>query len=177
VHFVLIKKLHVIFTEANASCRHVKMCQDCGIICSTTEQLLRHYKQDRREDPMEQQILKLPSSPEKAWVKFDIENKYDFQKTQRYFFVCYADFECSNIPVQDPGTKKTKILMRQIPNSFMVFCPDLMFLEDKRSLSIDSYLKKFHSDDPYQVVQEFVRALDTIRTTCIFRLQCSRVPS
>jgi hypothetical protein len=74
-------------------------------------------------------------------------------------------------PVQDPGTKKTKILMIQIPNSFMVFCPDLMFLEDKRSLSIDSYLKKLRSDDPYQVVQEFVRALDTIRTTCIFRFQ------
>jgi hypothetical protein len=32
-------------------------------------------------------------------------------------------------------------------------------------------LKKFHSDDPYQVVQEFIRALDTIRTICIFRLQ------
>jgi hypothetical protein len=46
-----------------------------------------------------------------------------------------------------------------------------MFLEDKRSLSIDSYLKKLRSDDPYQVVQEFVRALDTIRTTCIFRFQ------
>jgi hypothetical protein len=40
VHFVLVKKLHIIFTEANASCRHVKMCQDCGIVCSTTEQLL-----------------------------------------------------------------------------------------------------------------------------------------
>jgi hypothetical protein len=26
VHFVLVKKLHVIFTEANATSRHVKMC-------------------------------------------------------------------------------------------------------------------------------------------------------
>jgi hypothetical protein len=34
VHFVLVRKLHVIFTEANASCRHVKMCQDCGIVCN-----------------------------------------------------------------------------------------------------------------------------------------------
>jgi hypothetical protein len=79
--------------------------------------------------------------------------------------------------VQDPGTKKTKILMKQIPNSLMIFCPDLMFLEDKRSWNIDSYLKKFHSDNPYEVVQEFIRALDTIRNSCIFRFQSHpRVP-
>jgi hypothetical protein len=52
-----------------------------------------------------------------------------------------------------------------------------MFLEDKRSLSVDSYLKKFHSDDPYEVVKEFIRALDTIRTSCIFRFHSHpRVP-
>jgi hypothetical protein len=79
--------------------------------------------------------------------------------------------------MQDPGTKKTKILWKQVPNSFMVFCPDLMFLEDKRSLSIESYLKKFHGDDSYQVVQEFIRALDAIRTSCIFWFQSHpRVP-
>jgi hypothetical protein len=172
VHFVLIKKLQAIFTSAyDKNHGHEKMCQDCGVVCSTTEQLLRHYQQDQREDSREQQILILPSSPKKAWIRFELENKYDFQKTQRYFFDCYADFECSNIPVEDPGTKKTKIIMKQVPNSFMIFCPDLMFLDDKRPLSIDSYLKKFHSDDPYQVVQEFVHALDTIRTTSIFRFQ------
>jgi hypothetical protein len=172
VHFVLVKKLQTIFITKNHEMHgHVKMCQDHGIVCSTTEQLLRHYKFEHKNETKGQQELVLPPIPEKAWIQFNLEEKYDFQKTQRYFFVCYADFECSNIPVQDPGTKKTKTLMRQIPNSFMVFCPDLMFLEDKISLSIDSYLKKFHSDDPYQVVQEFIRALDTIRTTCIFRLQ------
>jgi hypothetical protein len=58
VHFVLIKKLHVIFTSAyDENHGHVKMCQDCGIVCSTTEQLLRHYQQDHREDSSEQQIL------------------------------------------------------------------------------------------------------------------------
>jgi hypothetical protein len=52
-----------------------------------------------------------------------------------------------------------------------------MFLEDKKTLSIDSYLKKFHSDDSYEVVKEFIRALDTIRTSCIFRVQSHpRVP-
>jgi hypothetical protein len=106
-----------------------------------------------------------------------MEEKQDFYKALRYFFVCYADFECSNIPVQDPGSKKTKILMKQIPNSFMVFCPDPMLLDDKKSLSVDSYLKKFHSDDHYEVVKEFIRALDTIRTSCVFRFQSHpRVP-
>jgi hypothetical protein len=37
--------------------------------------------------------------------------------------VCYEDFKCSNVPVQGPSSRKTKILMKQIPNSFMVFCP------------------------------------------------------
>jgi hypothetical protein len=139
VHFVLVKKLQTIFITKNHEMHgHVKMCQDCGIVCSTTEQLLRHYKFEHKNETKGQQELVLPPIPEKAWIQFNLEEKHDFQKTQRYFFVCYADFECSNIPVQDPGTKKTKILTRQIPNSFMVFCPDLMFLEDKRSLSIDS---------------------------------------
>jgi hypothetical protein len=50
VHFVLVRKLHVVFTKANANCRHVKMCQDCGIVCSTTEQLLNHYKVDHKDE-------------------------------------------------------------------------------------------------------------------------------
>jgi hypothetical protein len=60
-------------------------------------------------------------------------------------------------------TEKTKILMRQIPNSFMVFCPDLLFLEDERKLSKDTYMKKFHSDDPYLVLAQFIDDLETIR--------------
>jgi hypothetical protein len=174
VYFVLIKKLQVIFTEAyHENHGHLKMCHDCGIMCSLTEQLLQHYKVNHKDESIEKQILVLPSSSEEAWIKFNMEEKQDFQKTLRYFFVCYADFECSNIPVQDPSTKKTKILMKQIPNSFMIFCPDLMFLEDKRQLSMDSYLKKFYIDDPFQVVQEFIRELDKIRSTCIF--DCSRI--
>jgi hypothetical protein len=157
VHFVLVKKFSTIFTKANATCRHVKMCQDCGIVYSTTEQLCRHYKEDHKDETMEKQILVLPSR-EDAWVYFNMECRSDFYKTLRYFFVCYADFECSNVPVQDPSSKKTKILMKQIPNSFMVFCPDLIYLTDHRTLSQESYLKSFHSDDPYEVVKEFICA-------------------
>jgi hypothetical protein len=46
-----------------------------------------------------------------------------------------------------------------------------MFLTDHRTMSQESYLKRFHSDDPYEVVKEFIQALETIRTSCIFRFQ------
>jgi hypothetical protein len=92
VHFVLVKKLQVIFTNANADNRHVKMCQDCGIICTKTEQLFRHYKIDHKDEAIEKQILVLPKNSEEAWIMFNVEEKQDFQKTLRYFFVCYADF-------------------------------------------------------------------------------------
>jgi hypothetical protein len=68
VHFVLIKKLHVIFTETNAMHVHVKMCQNCGIVFRTTELFLKHYKDDHKDETMEQQSIVLPSSPEKAWI-------------------------------------------------------------------------------------------------------------
>jgi hypothetical protein len=137
-------------------------------VYKTTEQLLKHYKEDHKDETMKKQILILPKQ-EDAWVKFDMQNKQDFSKTLRYFFVCYADFECSNIPMLDTKSEKTRILTRQIPNSFMVFCLDLLFLEDERKLRMDAYLKKFQSDDPYKVLEEFIHALDTIRKTCIFR--------
>jgi hypothetical protein len=37
-------------------------------------------------------------------------------------------------------TDKTKVLMRQIPNSYMLFCPDLMFLEDEPQLKKNAYV-------------------------------------
>jgi hypothetical protein len=100
-----------------------------------------------------------------------MESNPDFSKTLRYFFVCYADFESSNIPMMEMKTEKTKILMRQIPNSYMLFCPDLLFLEDSRKQGVDAYMKKFHSDDPYLVLAQFIEALETIRKACIFRRQ------
>jgi hypothetical protein len=139
-------------------------------VCSTTEQLLRHYKEEHKDEFEKKQKIVLPSR-EDAWVNFDMLRGADFHKTLRFFFVCFTDFECSNIPVQDLSSKKTKVLMKQIPNSFMVFCPDLMYLTDHRTMSQESYLKRFHSDDPYEVIKEFIQALETIRTSCIFRFQ------
>jgi hypothetical protein len=171
VHFVLVKKLGVIFTKAyDKNHGHVKVCRGCGQMCKTTERLLQHYKEDHKDETMKKQVLILPKR-EEAWVKFDMQNNQDFSKTLRYFFVCYADFESSNIPSLEMKTEKTKILTRQIPHSFMIFCPDLLFLEDERKLRTDKYLKKFQSDDPYRVLEEFIRSLDTIRKVCIFRWQ------
>jgi hypothetical protein len=156
-HFVVVKKLSTIISNPyDDSHGHIKMCGDCGLVCSTTEQLLRHYLKDHEGEREKKQEIILPTL-EKSWVKFDMDKKCDFSKTLRYFFVCYADFECSNIPVQDPSSKRTKVIMKQIPNSFMVFCPDLMYLTDGRHMSEESYLKRFHSDDPYEVVKNLLK--------------------
>jgi hypothetical protein len=126
VHFVIVTKLGTIFTRVNdKNAGHIKMCHTCGLICKTSERLLQHYKEDHKDETMKKQILLLPNQ-EDAWIRFNMENAQDFSKTLRYFFVCYADFECSNIPSLEMKTEKTRILMRQIPNSSMVFCPDLM---------------------------------------------------
>jgi hypothetical protein len=62
VHFVLVKKLSTIFTKSYDKMHgHVKMCQDCGIVYSTMEQLCRHYKEDHKDETMEKQTLVLPS--------------------------------------------------------------------------------------------------------------------
>jgi hypothetical protein len=168
-HFVIVKKLSTIISNPyDNSHGHIKMCGDCGLVCSTTEQLLRHYLKDHKGEREKKQEITLPSV-DNSWVKFDMDKKSDFNKTLRYFFVCYADFECSNIPVQDPSSKRTRVVMKQIPNSFMVFCPDFMYLTDGRHMSKESYLKKFHSDDPYEIVKKFIEALETIRESCIFR--------
>jgi hypothetical protein len=119
---------------------------------------------------MKKQVLKLPKE-EESWIRFNIDRNPDFSKTLRYFFVCYADFESSNISSLEMKMGKTRILTRQIPNSYMVFCPDLLFLEDERRLTKDTYMKKFQNDDPYLVLAKFIDDLETIRKTCIFRWQ------
>jgi hypothetical protein len=76
VHFVLIKKIQVLFGKKN-EIRHVRICQDCKIRFSTTELLLKHYKEDHKddEDEDEKQKIVLPKDPDSAWIKFDIEKK------------------------------------------------------------------------------------------------------
>jgi hypothetical protein len=97
VHFVIVTKLGAIFSKANdKNYSHVKMCRDCGLIFKTSERLLQHYKEDHKDETMKKQVLKLPNQ-EDAWIRFNIDRNPDFSKTLRYFFVCYADFESSNI--------------------------------------------------------------------------------
>jgi hypothetical protein len=98
------------------------------------EQLLSHYKKEHKDGIVKKQEIVLPPY-EFAWVSFDMSRTVDFRKTLRYFFVCYADFECSNIPVQDPSSKRTKIspispLGRIKP--FQKYKPQLKLLEMKK---------------------------------------------
>jgi hypothetical protein len=54
-HFVIIKKLASIFSEAyNGNHGHEKMCQGCGIIFRSTEELLEHYKEDHKDENMKE---------------------------------------------------------------------------------------------------------------------------
>jgi hypothetical protein len=167
-HFVVIKKLASIFSEAyNSNHGHEKMCQGCGLVFKSTERLLEHYKEDHKDENMKKQVINLPEK-DVAWVEFDMNNKQDFSKTLRHFFVCYADFECSNIPIDDPSGK---ILTRQIPNSFMIFCPNLLNLNNGTKFQRESYLKYYQDDDPYKVLEQFIQALEKIRKICVFHWQ------
>jgi hypothetical protein len=173
VHFVLIKKIQVLFGKKN-EIRHVRICQDCKICFSTTELLLRHYKEDHKNDENEdeKQRIILPKDPDSAWIKFDIEkNQSDFEKTQRKHFVIYAHLESNTHKYQgakDPK-KKTHKIARQTPNSFAAFCPDLMFLTDGKKLHRESYFKTGQDDNPYKVVKGFIDALFTFRNHCLHK--------
>jgi hypothetical protein len=114
VHFVLIKKLQVLFGK-KYKIDHVRICQDCKITFSTTEILLKHYKEDHKddEDEEEKQRIILPKDPETAWIHFDYEYQGDFEKTQRKYFVIYADFESNTHKYQgakDPKKKTHKVV-------------------------------------------------------------------
>jgi hypothetical protein len=80
--------------------------------------------------------------------------------------VFYADFEAS--------TKNGKAI--QVPNSYVIFSPDLMFLLDEQ-LSRHSFIKSFFSDDPELLMRTFVDDLRCLHTSHKFRMTANaRVP-
>jgi hypothetical protein len=172
VHFVLIKKIQVLFGKKNQT-NHVRICQDCKICFSTTELLLKHYKEDHKdEDEDEKQKIILPKDLDSAWRKFDIEkNQGDFEKTQRKYFVIYSDFESNTHKYQGPKDpkKKTHKLARQTPNSYAIFCPDLMYLTDGKKLHRESYFKTGQDDNPYTLLKYYVNDLYKIYHHCILK--------
>jgi hypothetical protein len=68
----------------------------------------------------------------------------DLKKTVYYPFVCYADFEASNIVVDGKTI--------QVPNSYVILSPDLLLLRDRR-MCRTSYLKSFYSDNPEELMR------------------------
>jgi hypothetical protein len=95
-------------------------------------------------------------------MNFDMDNSKNFIKTQCAKFVTFFDFEASTVIVD--GQKV------QIPNSYCIFSPDLMFLSDT-NLNRDAYFKKYESDDPDDLLEHFINDLDKLHFTHLIRLQ------
>jgi hypothetical protein len=141
------------------------ICTICNSIFSNREALLNHEKvyHSDRELP----IINLPN-PDKTFINFDITRESDLKKTVFYPFVCYADFEAS--------TKVVDGKTIQVPNSYVIFSPDLMFLVDEE-LSRHSLIKSFWSDDPELLMRNFVSDLSDLHKSHMFRMTANaRVP-
>jgi hypothetical protein len=92
-HYILITNLKCIVSEKYHS--HKKLiCSQCNTIFSRREALLNHAKKFHSSGELP--IINLPK-PENAQIKFDISSELDLKKTIYYPFVCYADFEASNM--------------------------------------------------------------------------------
>jgi hypothetical protein len=129
-HFVLVTKLNCLMSEKYHS--HKKLiCTTCNTVFSTREALLNHekiYHSDRQLP-----IINLPSY-DKAFINFDITRETDLKKTIWYPFVCYADFEAS--------TKVVDGKIIQVPNSYVIFSPDLTQLTTEE-VCRDNFLKSY----------------------------------
>jgi hypothetical protein len=112
-------------------------------------------------------VITLPE-PEKAIIKFDITEERDLKKTVWYPFVCYADFEAST-KVEDGKTI-------QVPNSYVIFSPDLSQLVDE-ALTEHSFIKLHFSDDPEVLMRNFIDDLSTLHKSHIMRMTANaKVP-
>jgi hypothetical protein len=101
----------------------------CYSIFSNREALLNHEKIYHSDKELP--IINLPS-PDKAFINFDKTRERDLKKTVWYPFLCYADFEAST-KVEDGKTI-------QVPNSYVIFSPDLTQLVGE-SISHYSFMK------------------------------------
>jgi hypothetical protein len=82
--------------------------------------------------------------------------------------VCYADFEAST-KVEDRKTI-------QVPNSYVIFSPDLSMLVDEE-FSERSFIKSHFSDDPEVLMRNFIDDLSTLHKSHIMRMTTNaRVP-
>jgi hypothetical protein len=161
---LLITKLNCLISHKYYSQKNL-ICTICNNIFSNREALLNHEKlyHSDRELP----IINLPN-PDKTFINFDITRERDLKNTVFYLFVCYADFEAS--------TKVVDGKTIQVPNSYVIFSLDLMFLLDEQ-LSRQSFIKSSWSDDPELLMRNFVSDLSDLHKSHMFRITVNaRVP-
>jgi hypothetical protein len=163
-HFVIITKLNCLISHKYYS--HKKLiCAICNTIFSNREALLNHEKVYHSDKELP--IINFPS-PDKAFINFDITRERDLKKTVWYPFVFYADFEASTKVVDSKAVR--------VPNSYIIFSPDLSQLVNEELIS-NSFIKSSSSDDPYVLMRQFINDLRTLHKSHIFRMSANaRVP-
>jgi hypothetical protein len=85
-----------------------------------------------RENPAEYTFPKID------YIEFD-----RIYSTLRYPAVVYADFEVTNLPVKNRDSTIENAILKQIPNSFCIFCPEFEILEVRYNESLEELFKEF----------------------------------
>jgi hypothetical protein len=85
-----------------------------------------------------------------------------------YPFVCYADFEAS--------TKEVDGKLIQVPNSYVIFSPELAMLSDTQ-LSDNAFLKWHFSDNPENLTVNFIENVNRLHNSHVNRMtENAKVP-
>jgi hypothetical protein len=166
-HFVLIQKVHLIFNKAYQMNHNTAIvCPQCVTYISNKEYLPKHYSQYRAGDLRKPQII-LPK-PDKAFIKYDLNNPKHFKKTEVYPFVCFCDFEATNKVITENGTE----IITQVPNSYAIYSPDLLKLPNKHDrVSRDKAYKFYMHEDPEELMKKFVEDLYSLHNIHCNKLQ------
>jgi hypothetical protein len=147
-HYVLITKLNCVLSRKYDSDKRV-VCYRCLTSFSKLSALANHIHKYHSNHVLP--IIKLPK-PEKAYIRFSLDNQKDFKKTIWYPRVCYADFEAFNI--FDDSAYWT-VRYKQVPFSYCIISPELLDLADEMKLSKKDYRRGCHCGNPKDLLQHF----------------------
>jgi hypothetical protein len=131
------------------------LCKICDMTLSSKETLYNHYLRYHLEENQKPKI-DLPTKKD-AFVKYDIMNEKDFKKTQRWPFVVYGDFKAYNYHIA--GIEN--VSHQQVPNSYMLFSPDLLEFEDIVTEAVFRYV---FSSNPDELLKMFVHDLMSLHS-------------
>jgi hypothetical protein len=141
------------------------VCPQCLTYISNKEYLPKHYSQYHAGDLKKPQII-LPK-PDKAFIKYDLNNPNHFKKTEVYPFVCFCDFEATNKVIIENGTE----IITQIPNSYAIYSPDLLKLPNKYDrVSKDKAYNFYIHEDPEELMKKFVEDLYSL-----YNIHCNKL--